>query len=666
MDLSRNPYVFYFFSLVIGVFLCEKISISILYLCFLQGALLFFLAYMTSKINYRKIFSLLILGSWCLIGIVVGKLNNDIANDHYIKYKEKGHVQYITVIIKEQNNSNKQYRKYTAEVKTISYKNQRNHTSGAIMLLVDKEKFNSVFTLGNEYVLKVTLSDPITLMNPHQFNYAQYLKRNYILQIAKVDKIISESAHYSLVYMIKNFNQNLITKIESSSLSEDSKEFLKAYLLGDRSEMKKESIDAYSKSGIMHLIAISGMHIAFIFGIIFSLLSWVLKSGNRKIIILTSLSFVWFFGCLVGLSSSVFRSCLMITIYYLFELLKRTSNIYHSMALSAIIILLCDPNEIYSVGFQLSYIAVFFISWLSPSIYKYMKVKNKRVNEWILNPLAVTIAAQIGTLPFVLFYFHQFSLLSIPINILIIPYTFVITYSSLGEIFLVFLPLEYQTYPTFIYDFLVKILVDTTYYISSMEKLMFKNISLNLMELLFLTSALIFLKNYLYQLKIKTIFPFFICVICFQLSILYNDFKLSSKKSFIVFNHSNTLLGFRNGKKLLIIGSSSENWEKVKRNIIDPYTIGERISSVQYKTLQMNTVYKWERKKILVLNKPGKNNMDSANYIITDKLSIVKEPKNPCTIIFTGNKIQYADGQNYKSPSNHWITSRNGAFICSL
>ena len=145
---------------------------------------------------------------------------------------------------------------------------------------------------------------------------------------------------------------------------------------------------------------------------------------------------------------------------------------------------------------------------------------------------------------------------------------------------------------------------------------MFKNISLNLMELLFLTSALIFFKNYLYQLKIKTIFPFFICVICFQLSILYNDFKLSSKKSFIVFNHSNTLLGFRNGKKLLIIGSSSENWEKVKRNIIDPYTIGERISSVQYKTLQMNTVYKWERKKILVLNKPGKNNMDSANYIL--------------------------------------------------
>jgi competence protein ComEC len=664
MSFSRNPYVFYFLALVIGIFFCEFIFIPIFYVIILLGLLQAFLGFIVNKINCRGLFSILILISWSLLGIVVVEVNNSIGNNHYINYKENGRTQYLSVIIQEQNNSTKNLRKYTADVISISYKNQQINTTGSIMLFVDKQKFNSVLTLGNKYTLQLKISDPTRAMNPHQFDYSNYLKRNYIFQIGKVDKIISESPHSSMIYMIKNFNQYLIKKIESSTLNEDSKEFLKAYLLGDRSEMKKESMEAYSKAGIIHLIAISGMHIAMIFGIIFNILTVLMKSGNRKTIILISLLSVWFFGCLVGLTSSVFRSCLMITIYYFFELLKRPSSIYHSMSLSAIIILLCDPNEIYSVGFQLSYIAVFFISWLSPTFTKFMMGKNKKINKWIINPLAVAIAAQLGTLPFVLFYFHQFSLLSIPINILIIPYTIVITYSSLLELFLVFLPWEYQEYFSFIYDFLVKLLIDSTYYISSVELLMLKNIPLNLCELLSITIALIFFKNYLSGLKLSRLFPFLLCMLVFKLSILYNDYKSSKKKNFIVFSYSNPLLGFRDGKNLLIVGDSTENWEIVKRFIIEPYSIGERITCIQIKPFNENKIYKWEGKVIQILNKPSKNCMDGADYIITNNFLVDSAMITDGKIIVTGNKNIYRHVK--KGSSKYWYTSKHGAFTCYL
>ncbi|WP_303839352.1 ComEC/Rec2 family competence protein [Apibacter mensalis] len=664
MNFSKNPYVYYFLALIMGIFLCDLIFIPIPYILILLGLLIVLLGFIVNKADYKGIFSILTLVSWSLLGMVVVELNNSLLDDHYINYKENGKAQVLTVVLKEHNNSTKNFRKYTAEVTSIIYKNKQFQTKGSIMLFVDKQKYNSVLTLGNEYILKLTITDPTGALNPHQFDYSNYLKRNYILQTGRVDEIISESPHASLIYSIKNFNQYLVKKIESSTLGEDSKEFLKAYLLGDRSEMKKESIDVYSKSGIMHLIAISGMHIALLFGIIFNLLTLMMKSGNRKTIIIISLLFVWFFGCLVGLTSSVFRSCLMITIYYCFELLKRTGSIYHSMSLSAFIILLCDPNEIYSMGFQLSYIAVFFIVWLSPILIYHMKSKNKKINKWIVNPLAVTLAAQIGTLPFVLFYFHQFSLLSIPINILIIPYTFIITYSSIVELFLVFLPWEYQEYFSFIYDFLVKLLVDSTYYISSVEPLMLKNIPLNLWELFFVSFSLIFLKNYLSGLKLNHLIPPLLCIVLFQLSILYNDYHLSGEKNFIVFNHKNSLLGFRDGKKLLVVGDSTENWELVKRYIIDPYSIGERINEIQIRPYKEDKIYKWEGKKIQILNKSSKNCKDSVDYLIVNNPLIECEIVSDGTIIITGNNNKHRRYNNKSSKC--WYTSRQGAFISCL
>ncbi len=668
MDIGKHPYAFYLIALSMGIFLYPYISISLVISCVILFVLLVFSGFIVYTIRFRILFSVLILCCWFLLGIFLVKLNTYISGNHYIHFEKKYQAQYVVVVPKEQNNSNERNRKYTAEVKAISYENKLIRTSGKILLLLDKEKFDSVLILGNEYKILIKIHEVQQALNPHQFDYQKYLERNYILRTGQVDKIISQESHSSFWYSIKNSNQLLAQKIDKSVLSPDSKEFLKAYLLGDRSEMKRDMIDAYSKAGIMHLIAISGTHIMFIFGMVFFIFSLLFGRRNRKAAIISSLLFVWLFGCFVGLSSSVFRSCLMITIYYIFELLKRTSNIYHSLSLSAILILLCSPYEIYSVGFQLSYVAVFFMSWLGPWLTKYLKVRNKKITQWIMEPLAITIVAQLGTLPFVLYYFHQFSLLSIPVNILVIPYTFVITYSSVLELFVVFLPANFQVYFGIFYDFLVMLLVESSRWVSSADVFLFRRISLNLWELISLVSAIVLLRYFLVKPQLKTAIPFLICLVVFQFDRLIDEYEASERKDLIVFDNKFPLVGFREGKNLLLMEDKNDNHERIQSFIIEPYIIGEHISKIEYEYIDYNKIYSWKSRKIEIVDKNANGIPDSVEYLVLKGFPKIDLGNNKTqNIVFTGNIYPgYAKKIKEKIPeSKMWITKDKGAFITS-
>jgi competence protein ComEC len=333
------------------------------------------------------------------------------------------------------------------------------------------------------------------------------------------------------------------------------------------------------------------------------------------------------------------------------------------MSLSAIFILICDPYEVYSIGFQLSYAAVFFISWLSPVIMKYLKTRNKKVNVWAMEPLSVTLAAQAGTLPFVLYYFHQFSLLSIPANIFIIPYTFVVTYSSLVEIFVIFLPTDYQFFYSLFYDLLIQALICTTQWVSSVDSFMFKNIPLSLWELIPLIFALIFVKYFLFNPRIKTIYPFLICLVIFQMNRLINEYRFSHKKNFVVFYHKDVLLGFREGKRLLVMKDIKSSREGIKTYVVDPYVTGERINEVEYRNIGNGSTYEWENKKIQILNQNNTKIFDSADYmIISDRSRLNLEKNGFNNVILTGN-VYFHEEELEKEPfAGLWITSIKGAF----
>jgi competence protein ComEC len=576
---------------------------------------------------------------WGMLGYSLAGVHSVVPTDSYTHFEENNSYQMVWAKIEEQKNSNDKNRKYFAEIEVVSYKNQQISTSGKVLLLLNKQKFNSVLTQGNRYQMLVKFREISPPKNPHQFDYQKFLNRQKILRMASVDEILSQEAHSSLWFKIKDFNQKVSQKVDESSLRSDSKEFLKAFLLGDRSEMKQDNINAYSRAGVIHLIAISGMHVAFIFGMIFWILKFSLGRKNRRITILTSLVFVWLFGCFVGLTASVFRACLMITIFYFFELLKRPSNLYHSLSLSALIILIFNTNEFYSVGFQLSYAAVFFMAWLAPPIFKFLKTSKTKLNDWFIEPLSITLAAQLGTMPFVMFYFHQFSLMSVPANMLLIPYSFLITYFSVIEIFTMFVPIFIQHFFNIVYDFLIQILIDGTHWISSLKMFLFQRISLNIFELIFLISAIILLKYFLSKPEMKTVFPVLVFLLLFQ-TVRFTEYYLSSQKeNFIVFyDYQNPLLGFRYGRNILIFKDLKSDSAQTEKFVTDPYLTGERIENEENKTLNYNETYQWENLKIQVINKDFSKIEDSVDYLIvsgdipfSEKMFSAKE------IIFTGN-----------------------------
>jgi competence protein ComEC len=116
---------------------------------------------------------------------------------------------------------------------------------------------------------------------------------------------------------------------------------------------------------------------------------------------------LWGFAVLAGLSPSVVRSVTMFSFVALGMHLKRQTNIFHTLLVSMLLILLFEPSFLFDIGFQLSYLALFFILWLQPIFLKWYKPDNQIV-EYFWQLLTVSFAAQIGTLPLSLYYFHQF------------------------------------------------------------------------------------------------------------------------------------------------------------------------------------------------------------------------------------------------------------------
>ena len=206
-----------------------------------------------------------------------------------------------------------------------------------------------------------------------------------------------------------------------------------ALLIGYKDDLDKALVQAYTNTGVVHVIAISGLHL----GLIYALLLWLTKPLRRKKLVWLQVTLViaalWLFTLLAGAQASVVRSAVMFTALALGTLLNRHGNIYNTLALSALILLLYHPFWLWDVGFQLSYAAVLSIIVFYRPIYIGLYFKNKALDAlWKL--MAVTLAAQILTTPFSLYHFHLFPVLFFITNLVAVPLSSLIL---VGEILLV-------------------------------------------------------------------------------------------------------------------------------------------------------------------------------------------------------------------------------------
>ena len=226
----------------------------------------------------------------------------------------------------------------------------------------------------------------------------------------------------------------LLERLETAGLSDDRYAVVAAMALGDRSALTKELKETYSKTGASHVLALSGLHL----GIIYALLSMLVVGRRWQMItqVATVLS-IWAFVFLTGMSASVVRSAIMLTVYALLALGHRQKMSVNTLAFTAIVMLLVTPKALFDVGFQMSFMAVFSILLFVPLFYRPFSAKylmTHRAVSWLWGIVAVSVAAQIGVAPLIAYYFGRFSCYFLLTNFIVIPAATLILYLALGTL----------------------------------------------------------------------------------------------------------------------------------------------------------------------------------------------------------------------------------------
>ncbi len=276
--------------------------------------------------------------------------------------------------------------------------------------------------IGNYLQVRGVLAKPQAIRNPGDFDYEKYLYSKKLSALIYVNKLENVFVVDSNTDLIENLIFTLRKNIDSILKKYHTFEtyaLLRSLLLADRGELDYQLKRKYVNAGVVHVLAVSGLHVGFIV-LIFMLL---FNRFNLYLKYFFTITGVIFFMILTGAQPPVFRASVMAIIIIVALFTNRSTNAYNSLAIAAFIILFVNPQELFNPGFQLSFSAVLSIVYFYPKIQNqiYSKFREDNLLRKILLFAAVSLSAQIGTLPFTLLYFHKLSLIAILVNVLIIP-----------------------------------------------------------------------------------------------------------------------------------------------------------------------------------------------------------------------------------------------------
>lgn len=245
--------------------------------------------------------------------------------------------------------------------------------------------------------------------NPFGFDYSQYLQLNGVqgsIFLNQGEWQIANESVRGLKQHALNMRQKLVDILRNAGLSGNEFGLASTLVLGYKNSIDAEVKQAYMNAGAMHVLAVSGMHVGIVCSVLEFLMTLlggrILLTLKRVIIILL----LWAYAFITGLSPSVLRATVMFSFVMLARLINREMSIYNSLAASAFMLLCFDPSLLFKASFQLSYAAVTGIVFFQPRIAKLIRVRNKPL-RYIWELTAVSIAAQISTLPFCLYYFER-------------------------------------------------------------------------------------------------------------------------------------------------------------------------------------------------------------------------------------------------------------------
>lgn len=312
---------------------------------------------------------------------------------------------------------------------------EHNDSYHRFLLYVAKDEESASIVRGDTILLKATLRAP-TNENTGDFDYVSYLKRKGVTGTAYVgSKNWSVKGHNhdkSWIQHLQDYRETVIDKYRSLGFKGDALAVLSALTTGLKDDLSDEIRETYSIAGVSHVLALSGLHVGLIYGFLLLLLTplWKRTSYAKPLSICIIICTLWGFAIFTGLSTSVVRSTIMFSVHAIALLREERPATLHILALTAFGMLLYNPLWLFDVSFQLSFIAVAAIITLQPIISNLLPQPYHGILQKIKDVVTVSIAAQIGTAPLIILYFHRFSTHFLLSNLLVLPLITIIMYAA--------------------------------------------------------------------------------------------------------------------------------------------------------------------------------------------------------------------------------------------
>jgi competence protein ComEC len=436
-ELKRMPMLRLLIPFIAGIIIQNNIQVSLLTILPLCAAffILLFLIAISDKLNshysYRWIYGFML---YCFILLFsMTLMSRSMQSGSFIDHT--GEKDYIIVRALEFPQERENSVRLRVRPETIIVRDTIYRTSGKALIWFEKDSQAATLRPGDRLIVKNDFREIRNRGNPFEFDYRRFLRIQGIEGESFVNdkswSLIDSGKTGNLIYYPETLRKRLLDKLTRFNITGREHAVAGALLLGFRGGLDQDMRNYYAASGAMHILAVSGLHV----GILYVFLIWILGFIKgfkfffpaRLIIVLLVL---WTYALITGLSPSVTRSATMFSFLILARSSRRNTNIYNTLAASAIIQLIANPFALFLAGFQLSYLAVAGIAFYQPRLYSLTRLKNRFARKiWALT--TVSFSAQLLIFPLIIFYFNQFPAYFLFTNLIAIPLAMLILYSGL-------------------------------------------------------------------------------------------------------------------------------------------------------------------------------------------------------------------------------------------
>jgi len=531
---------------------------------------------------------------------------------------------------------------------------------GNIIVYFKKDSMISPLQYGSQIIIQKQLQPITNSGNPGGFDYKQYCAQqdiHYQVYLQPEDYITTgQSNRNALTELLINTRSHVLSIFRKWVPGKTEMGVAEALLIGYRDDLDKDLVRSYSNTGVVHIIAISGLHLGMIYGLMLLILKPFRKQKwMRWAKPLLILFVLWGFSLLAGAVASILRSVVMFSFIVIGESLGRRTNIYNTLAASAFCLLIYNPYFFWDVGFQLSYTAVLSIVLFMKPVYQWFYFKNKLLNiVWELN--AITISAQVLTLPIILYYFHQFPNLFLFTNFIAVPLSGFILYGELLLLLVYKIPFV-NLYTGKTVSFLITQMNNVIERTARLPFSVTDNIQVSLTQTIILYFAIAYLAWWLVQKKKAGLLAGIIFLFLFCLLRSIRLIKQSHQQKLIVYNiPKQKAIDIIEGNAFQFIGDSSlhdqsflQNFHLMPSRVLHGAQEGSLVN-----TIVADQLIAGRHSTVLIIDKPV--NLTIKQKIPVDIIVLTGNPKIRITQLATVfNCLQYVfDATNPLWKIRYW------------